>query len=263
MLRKRFSRLATTYLEVQVAMVMLAIATAGLYSVSVTQTRQSARLTDRVFAGFADADAAINPNASEWGRKLGVMATVDEVAGAALPLPADNYFVSITDNQSGGTTTTYRAPDDSYSWYFWNYYRCYGGNAYYHPEHSTSGLGSYCDQTITGIPNGNYEILITYPNLNSLGTSIPYEIYDGATWVQTVNVNQKLPCNDTRLNSHDWERIAVMPITSGTLKIRMLDGPGARNYVIADAIAVRTRKFELTSVNAAPVGGATAVVEIP
>ncbi|KAA1262189.1 hypothetical protein LF1_47510 [Rubripirellula obstinata] len=257
------NRRATTYLEVQVAMVMLAIATAGLYSVSVIQTKQSARLSGRVFAEFADADAAINAPTNEWARKLGAIATVDEVASPANAIDPDNYFVSITDNLWGGATIPFRAPSDFYTWYHWHYFACYGGTAFYHPEFSTVGAGSYCEQRITGIPSGNYEVLITYPYLSSLGTGIPYEIYDGATLVDTVIVNQTLPCDDTQLDGHDWERIAVMPINSGTLRIRMLDGPNGDRFIIADAIAVRTRKFELTSVNPTAGGGATAVVVTP
>ena len=257
------SRRASTYLEIQVAMVMLSIATAGLYSVSVIQTKQSTRLTDRVFAEFADADAAINAPTSPWARKLGAMATVDEVTSPGIPIDPDNYFVSITDNDGSGVTTTFREPSDSYGWTFWTYFRCYGGNAYFHRETSQPGDGSYCDQEIAGIPNGNYEVLITYPNLFTLGRNIAYEIYDGTTLVQTISVDQWQPCNDTQLDGHDWERIAVMPITSGTLKIRIKDGPAARNFLIVDAIAVRTRKFELTSVTPTSSAGATALLETP
>ena len=257
------NRKATTYLEVQVAMVMLAIATSGLYSVSVIQTKQSARLTGRVFEEFADAEAAINAPASPWARKLGVMATVDEVVSPAIAIDADSYFVSITDNEDSTLTTKFTAPadGDDDSWIDWKYTHCYGGTAFYHEENSNPGAGSYCDQEINGIPAGNYEVLITYPNLYSLGRRIAYEIYDGTTLVKTVYINQWLACNDTQLDGHGWERIAVMPITSGKLKIRIKDGPYAQNFVIVDAIAVRTRKFELTSVNATVSGGATAVVE--
>ena len=257
-------RSATTYLEVQVAMVMLAIATSGLYSVSVIQTKQTARLTNRVFAEFADEDAAINPSTSSWARKLGVMATVDEVPAAGIALPVDDYFVSITDNaDSGSGTTKFSANSDWFDWYLWNSYPAYGHSALYHPEFAQPGAGSYCQQEITGIPSGNYEVLITHPHFNGLGSNVSYEVYDDTTLIQTVQVNQQVACQEVQLNSHGWKRIVVMPINSGTLKIRILDGPDGRSYVIADAIAVRTRKFELASVVPTLTRGATVVLEAP
>ena len=252
-----------SYLEVQVAMILLAISTTGLYSISVIQTRQSARLTESAFGEYADEQAAINPSTNPWARKLGVLATIEDGIAPSIAIEPQQSFTAIKDGHQSPSPNTHQGSGDFWSWNSWSFYRSYNGQAHYHYQPSSSGEGSYFEQEITGIPHGNYEILVTYPWLGSLGQSISHQIYDGPTLIRTVFVNQRTANSDTRLNNHTWDRLDVLPITSGTLRIRILDGPTGSSYVVADAIAVRTRRFELTSVGPTNSGGATAVLEVP
>ncbi|MDA8744063.1 hypothetical protein N9N28_05470 [Rubripirellula amarantea] len=258
-------RKGSSYLEVQVAMVLLAISTAGLYSVSIANTKQTSALVNRTFNSFADEDAAINAHPDEWARKLGVIAELDEVVSPAGTVVPDTFFSKITDNTSAADNIFFRASSDYYQWYDWTTSLGYGGNAKYHYQPTDIGEGSYTEQRITGIPAGTYEILITHPTLSVLAAETIYHIFDGsaATPVSVVSVDQRVSCNDTRFGGHSWKRIEVMPITSGTLRIRINDGPAGRSFVISDAIAVRSRRFELVSVTPSNTGGATAALEIP
>ena len=256
-------RRGSSYLEVQVAMVMLAISTAGLYSVSVVNTKQTAALMNRTFDSYADEDAAINAHPDEWARKLGVMAEMGEVTLPAPAISSDFYFTKITDNSDSTGSTYFRDTSDSYGWTHWDVRTGYRGTARYHYQPSNVSEGSYMEQQITGIPAGTYEILVTYPAVAISDSAVQYEIFDGntATPLAVSIVDHRLRCNDAVLDGHVWKLLRVLPINSGTLRIRISDGPIANNFVIGDAIAVRTRRFQLTNVEATNNGGATATLE--
>ena len=81
------NRRGSSYLEVQVAMVLLSIGIGGLYSLSVIQTRQSVALermlpADEIASINPVADA--NPSVAAWAQKLGAYADMIRQAGASV-----------------------------------------------------------------------------------------------------------------------------------------------------------------------------------
>lgn len=253
-------RRGSSYLEVQVAMVLLAIGTAGLYSMSVVQTKQTRRLLDVLPAAEVP---ALNRSTDPWMRKLGVYASVDQVVAPTGIIPAYSYVEQVVDDSDGSPGFTYfKDPGDIYGWVDWGHSRARLGNAHYH--RSYGNVGSYAEFVVTGLPVGEYEVLTHYPEFASLGSSIAHEIEDGTTWRATVNVDQKVATSEVTFGGRDWDRLGVVQINSGTLRVRLLDGPGATNYIIADSILVRSaRSFELLSVSETVGGGATATLEAP
>ena len=248
-------------MEVQVAMVLLAIGMAGLYSMSVVQTKQTRRLTDVL----PPADVpALNRAGDPWMRKLGVYASVEELVtptGSILAV----FVLRASRRQPRRPARFYilsKTRVISLSWYAWNYSPSYLGNSHYH--RSYGNLGSYAEFSITGLPVGEYEVLTCYPALSSLGSAIPHQIYDGTTLRTTVNVNQKVATSEVSYNGRNWDRLAVVQINSGMVRVRLIDGSGARNYILADAILVRSaRSFDVVSVAETAGGGATAILEAP
>ncbi len=241
-------------------MVLLAIGMAGLYSMSVVQTKQTRRLTDILPA--ADMPA-LNRSSDPWMRKLGVYASVEESVTPTGNILPYSYFEQVVDNLDGAPGfTSYQDPSDSYGWYAWNYSPSYRGNSHYH--RSFGNIGTYAEFTVSGLPVGEYEVLTCYPPLASLGSVIPHEIHDGATWRTTVNVNQQVGTSEVSYSGRNWDRLAVVQINSGTIRVRLMDGPGAMNYILADAILVRSaRSFDVVSVAETAGGGATAILEAP
>ena len=256
----KVQRRGSSYLEVQVAMVLLSIGMAGLYSMSVVQTKQTARLTEVLPAGEVP---ALNRSGDDWARKLGVYASIEPTvtpAGSLLPYA---YVERVVDDVDGPPAVKkFKDPSDTYDWISWVHASSYRGNVYYH--RSYANVGSYIEFETTGLPVGEYEVLTTYHVFTSLGTAIPHQIYDGNTLRATVNVNQTIATSEVTYDGRQWDRLAVVQVKSGKLRVRLVDGPGCQNYILADAILVRTaRSFDLLSVAKTAGGGATAVLEAP
>jgi hypothetical protein len=59
-----------------------------------------------------------------------------------------------------------------------------------------------------------------------------------------------------------FESLGVFTINSGSVTVRILDGPGGPSYVVGDAVLVRSRRsLNVISVNPNDNGGANAVLE--
>lgn len=251
-------RLGSSYLEIQVAMVLLSIGMAGLYSMSVVQTKQTVRLTNVLSPTDVP---ALNQSTDEWARKLGVYASLD-----AASIPHEDpipyvYHQQVVDNADSGARY-HQDKDDTYGWTDWNYSRAYRANARYH--YSYGYVGSRSEFRFDNLPVGEYEVLTTYPEFTSLGTAIPHQVFDDKDLKTTVYLDQRIAPSEVYYDGKYWDRIAVVQINSGKLKVRQLDGPGSTRYIIADAFMVRSaRSFQLLSVSKTPDGGATAVLQAP
>ena len=73
----------------------------------------------------------------------------------------------------------------------------------------------------------------------------PYEIFDGdvnGTLRSSMTLNQEIAPNDLSVDDgqgvHNWERLDVIRVTSGTLTVRLsgVDNSGNSDYIFADAI---------------------------
>jgi hypothetical protein len=67
-------------------------------------------------------------------------------------------------------------------------------------------------------------------------TNAPYQIYDGATLLATVLINQKVDPVGTTVGTSVFQSLGTFTITSGTLKVVLSNN--ANGYVIADALRV-------------------------
>lgn len=250
-------RRGSSYLEVQVAMILLAIGMGGLYSISVIQSRQTARLTGLL---HPDDVLAINRVDKVWARKLGVYADIeDAVTPVSFPYPYV-YFEGVVDDADGSPAVTYYSdPTDNNPapWTPEHDKKYYRDDGLY--KDSYDETGSWIEFQITGMPPGEYEVLTTYATWTDNATAVPHEIYDGSTLLTTVIVDQTIVPSDLNYDSQDWERIAVVEVLSGTLRVRLLDGPGCSPWIIGDGFMVRTaRSLCLHSLIETGSGGFTA-----
>ncbi len=262
MTRSAYHRRGSSYLEIQVAMVLLSIGMAGLYSMSVVQTRQTRRLRDVLPPNEVP---ALNRADDQWARKLGAYANLDAVITPITSLPPYTYAERVIDNVDpglDGDVKFHQDKLDSHGWTPWSYYRTYRGSAHYH--YSRGNRGSFAEFRIKNLPPGEYEVLTTYPSLSSLGRAIPHAIFDDKQLRAVVRVNQRVTPSDVTYDGRGWNRLAVIQCDSGKIRVQMRDSPTSRYYVIADAVLIRSaRSFELLSVDRTPGGGATAVLEAP
>ena len=122
-------------------------------------------------------------------------------------------------------------------------------------------VGSYA-RFNAAVPNGDYEVLITYPHFSSNGTAVECEIYDGNVLLDSQLMNQAISPSDETHLSRPWDSLGVYTVTNGSLSVQLNDGPGSVSFIIADAIWVRPRKsLELVSLSESASGGATVVLE--
>lgn len=251
-------RLGSSYLEVQVAMVMLVIGMGGLYSMVVVQTRQGNRLREMLPATQV---AAINQADTKWARKLGVYANIEDVVVPSELVVADPAIELVVDNEDPASSMTFfKSPGDTNGWTQWTYSAAYLGHCHYH--HSSGNVGTWAQFNVTGLPPGDYEVLTTYSALPSLGTAVPYEIYDGATLRGTVIVDQTQHTSEIDHNGQLFDSIGVFTVNSGDLHVRLLDGPGSTSYILFDAILIRSRRpLDVVSLQPTADDGAQVVVE--
>ena len=253
-------RIGSSYLEVQVAMVMLAIGMAGLYSMVVVQTRQGNRLREMLPATEV---AAINQADAPWARKLGVYASIDETVSPADPVFPFTPVERLIDNHDAASSMTFHhEPGDPHGWASWDYGPAYLGNAHFH--FSVGNVGSWAQFNVLGLPPGEYEVLVHYPPLAGIGMAIPHEIYDGTTLVDTAIVDQNQHTSEVLHSGRLFDSIGVFTINSGTLHVRLLDGPGSTTHILFDALLVRSRRpLDVVSLEPTANGGAQVVLEVP
>lgn len=107
----------------------------------------------------------------------------------------------------------------------------YLGNLRYHAKGTGANTASW---QATGLPAGYYKIQATWNADPNHATNAPFSIYDGSTLLQTVLVNQRpSPAGDT-VGNIQFQTLATVQITSGTLQVVLSDA--ANGYVVADAI---------------------------
>lgn len=250
-------RAGSTYLEIQVAMVMLAIAVSGLYSLSVIQTRQTSRLAEVLPSNEI---AALNQADSAWERKLGSYARIES---AAAPRPAEIPYVKTTrivDNQDGSPAVELFRGSNPYDWTSWDYPTNYLGNAHF--LYNTGDPSPWAELSAFGLPAGDYDVFVMHPVFTSLGNAIEHQVYDGNSLLESVLVNQQQSPDDTYHAGRWWKRLGTYEINSGTCRVRLIGGPGALWYIIADAIMVRSRRsLEIQSIADTADGGVTVTLE--
>jgi hypothetical protein len=88
-----------------------------------------------------------------------------------------------------------------------------------------------------GVGNGTYEIDATWVFSGNRATDAPYRIYDGATLLATVRVNQQPEPSGTSYGGRPFQSLGTFTVTGGGPLTVTLAGD-ANGYVIADAIRV-------------------------
>ena len=246
----------STYLEIQVAMILMSVGVMGLYATNVVQSRQSGRLSEVLPA--ADT-AAINQATSQWARKLGHYGSVD--ATVIPTLPAESHqTVWVVDDQDSGFTH-FKDPADTYGWtQNWSASGNYQTFASFHLSYGN--VGTWAQFEFNGLPPDEYTICTTFFDLSVLGDSIEHEIYDGPALLGSHFVDQRQDPTGVSYNGRDWLPLGTYEVNSGQLRVRLLDGPGATDFILADAmLLIRRPTMRVVSVSPTSGGGMTATLE--
>jgi hypothetical protein len=103
--------------------------------------------------------------------------------------------------------------------------------------HAPGGGADTAGWQAAGLPTGNYTVQATWNASSNHADNATYYIYDGATLLQTVTVNQQTaPSGTTTVGGVAFQNLATVHVASGTLRVVLSDN--ADGYVVADAILV-------------------------
>jgi hypothetical protein len=90
--------------------------------------------------------------------------------------------------------------------------------------------------TFSGLSSGQYRVTATWSTNSNRATNAPYTVFDGASPLSTILVNQELAPNDLSDSGAAWEDLGTFVINGSTLMVRLTNA--ANEYVIADAIRI-------------------------
>ena len=236
-------------------MVLMSIGMMGLYSMSVIQTRQANRLKQLL----PTESIAINQAPEPWARKLGAYGRLES---AVLPrdsvLPKNDVY--IVDNQDGSPRfRTYKDPSDPHSWVSWAQTNSYRNRSHFH--YSTGETGSWAQFRQDSLPPDEYQVFFYWATLSVWGMNTQLEIFDGASLLDTVPVDQTVEGNDLVYDGKSWKFIGSYAVNSGVLRARLKGGPETA-FIVVDAMLLRPRlPPKVVSVAKTSLGGASAVLE--
>jgi len=98
-----------------------------------------------------------------------------------------------------------------------------------------SGAG-WAEWAFEGLPEGSYEVYVTYLARAYRASDAPFEVLDGESSLGTVRVDQLVAPDDAKWGGYGWESLGTYTVGSGTLTVRLTND--ADGNVIADAVRV-------------------------
>ncbi len=103
-------------------------------------------------------------------------------------------------------------------------------------HYSFKGTGLDVASWVFTVTPGRYQVAATWAAHPNRATNAPYTVYDGATSLQTVQVNQRAAPNDFSDQGAAWETLGTFDIMNDTLMVTLSDN--ANGLLIADAVRI-------------------------
>jgi subtilisin family serine protease len=107
----------------------------------------------------------------------------------------------------------------------------YGGGLRYHAAGTGADTATW---QAAGLAAGYYTVQATWNGDFNHAANAPYSLYDGATLLLTVRVDQRANPSGTVVGGVAFQDLAAVQLTSGTLRVVLSDDAGG--YVVADAV---------------------------
>jgi hypothetical protein len=112
-----------------------------------------------------------------------------------------------------------------------------------HPEqghqgdvhYATAGPGSSAAQWIAVVTPGRYRIAVTWSPYFNRANNAPFMVFDGATSLGTIPVNQQSGPSDFTDRGATWKTLGTFNVASNSLSVSL--GLG-NSYVVADAVRI-------------------------
>jgi hypothetical protein len=149
----------------------------------------------------------------------------DAVRIVPLPVVAVSGPVLLDNGQPGYVETGYSAWID--------YATGYNGGLRFH---GPGGGADTATWQASGLPGGSYTVQATWNAGSNHASNAPYAIYDGATLLTTILVDQRPGPSGAAMGGVVFQNLATVQITSGTLRVVVSDN--VDGYVVADAVRI-------------------------
>jgi len=111
----------------------------------------------------------------------------------------------------------------------------------YHGDVAQTYVGSGADRftwTFENLADGYYEVQATWTTSPGNALDAPFTLFDGAAVESTPRINQQLAPDDEQAAGRWWERLGIVHIVSGELRVELSDQATSGSYIVADAIRV-------------------------
>jgi hypothetical protein len=129
-------------------------------------------------------------------------------------------------------------------------------------RYSAKGTGAdTATWTVSSLPTDAYKVFVHWAGSGTINraSNAPFTVYDGASSLGTVLVNQQVTPGSAVDDRVSWQRLGTFTISSGVLKVVLSDK--ANGYVFADAI--RVASFDTAEVVSNPSFGDERVYRPP
>jgi hypothetical protein len=214
-------RAGFSLLEMEVALIVLAIALTGICPLIVMHWRVLGALDRRLSAGTPH---YLIPSQDAWARKLGAGAAIVEIDPGPPPAPPTLLIDDQTSgySESGGGWNTASDPQALDGYYRWSL------------PLPPGTPGNTAAWSFSGLAPGAYRVEATWVEGPDRASNALYNVYDGMNLQGSVSVSQQihpaLIANDGRA----WQLVYKLLCTSGSTRVE-LSGQG-NGRVIADAV---------------------------
>ena len=207
-----------TFLELQVALVVFAVALSGLYPLVVMQSKHAKKI-DSWFS--SKSTYYLVPSSDEWARKLGAVASMQtQDPGVKPPAPVlliDNGETGYVESGTGwGAETQKQAYKETLRW------------------NSAGTGGNTASWQFTSISAGWYDVQVTWLESGNRASNAPYQVYDASKLRGTFLIDQTKAPTGAVLGDRPWQSLATVSISSGSVSVILSDNADGR--VIADGV---------------------------
>lgn len=207
-----------TFLELQVALVVFAVALSGLYPLVVMQSKHAKKID-----GWLSSKSTyfLVPSSDEWARKLGAVASMQTqdpgVKPSAPVMLIDNGETGYVESGAGwGAETQKKAYKETLRW-------------------NSAGIGdNTATWQFTNIPAGWYDVQVTWLESGNRASNAPYQIFDASKLRGTYLIDQSKAPTGAVFGDRPWQSLATVPISNGSVSVIL--GDNADGRVIADGV---------------------------
>jgi hypothetical protein len=161
------------------------------------------------------------------------------VTASATGYTSGTDTLNVTDDETATGPVIIDNGDADFTQTNFEYYT--GTPAYEGDNHSwqkNTGAGE-ATWTFSGLASGEYQVATTWYEKYNRATDAPYTIEDGSGGVlATATVNQISAPNDFNESGTNWEQLATVSVTGGSLVVKLNESPTNAGWVIADAVRI-------------------------